>query len=607
MFYKTLSKDKWQRLGLTKRAGVVVPLFSVYSKGSYGIGDFNDLKLLVDWALKSGNSIVQLLPMNEVGAEFCPYDSLSSFALEPMYLSLDEFFSLAPKALHKKFSDIKKHFPVKSDFIDYRIKKAKIDLLSDIFLDSSAPVIDELEEFKKKNSYWLYDFATFKALKEFHKGLPWYEWELKFRNRDKSSIEDFCRYHKEKIDFQIWLQWHAFKQFREVKSYAASKNVFLKGDLPILVSRDSADVWAHPEYFKLDLVAGAPPDMYCVKGQRWGMHTYNWDRIRNDSYEYLKEKLKYAENFYDIIRIDHVVGIFRIWSIHNDEPLENHGLNGFFDPSDRAKWGPQGKEILSFMVSNTSMLLCAEDLGVIPEECTKTLEELGIPGNDVQRWVKDWKIRHNFLEPHEYRELAVSMLSTHDTANWPAWWEYEAGTVDGGLFIRKCNERGIDYAFVKELLFDSKLSCHGRLRWRIDIQNSDALLRILNRPKEEVGDFIELYENTFKEKEKLWVLMGLPGPMREKSDKEIFESALKITLKSSSVFSIQTIFDLLYLADILKGDTYQYRINTPGTIGPENWRLVIPLTLEELLKHSLTDTIYSLVKSSQRLSGIKKF
>jgi len=371
--------------------------------------------------------------------------------------------------------------------------------------------------------------------------------------------------------------------------------------LPILVSRDSADVWQHRGFFKLDFAAGAPPDMYCSKGQRWGMPTYNWEVISADGYKYLKEKLKYAEELYDILRIDHVVGLFRIWSIPYNEPLENKGVNGFFDPLDESLWQEHGHKILTAINNNTKMLLCAEDLGVIPKACTDTLKDLGIPGNDVQRWVKDWQVKHDFLAPPEYRKLSVAMLSTHDTTNWSAWWENEAGTVDEALFIRKCNERGIDFNAARDRLFDLEFSRYGRLRWLDKIDTVDKLVSILGKRREELADFINFYENSYHEKEKLWKHLGMGGIMREKSDREIVKAALKISLDSSAVFCVNTIFDWLYLGDSLKGDSYQYRINTPGTISEKNWSLTLPIPLEELLKQKINKEIRQMIKSANRI------
>ena len=596
----TDSKDKWERIGVQKRAGVSVALFSVYSKNSVGIGDLDDLKLLIGWANKTGNTIIQLLPMNEIGAIFCPYDSLSSFAIEPAYLSLNKL--TASNKIKNKIEDLKERFPKVRAHVDYGIKKEKLSLLWEIFCADNNCDSEELKQFITQNSYWLNDFALFKVIKDDQNGKAWYEWEDKYKNRDTTRLEDFHNEHKKQIIFQQWMQWLAFKQFKAVKKYAQEQKVLIKGDLPILISRDSADVWAHPEFFQLDYAAGAPPDMYCAKGQRWGMPTYNWERISSDRYRYLKEKLSYAENFYDILRIDHVVGLFRIWSIPYNEPLENQGLNGFFDPKDESKWLEHGRKILTVMLDNTNMLFCAEDLGVIPKVCPHTLKELGIPGNDVQRWVKEWKVKHDFLPSKDYRVPSVAMLSTHDTTNWPAWWENEAGTVDEGLFIRKCSDhRQINFSSVKGKLFDLSRSVHGRLRWLNSIDSVHKLVSILGKKKEELADFIDIYENTFREKKKLWKYLDLKGPMREKSDADIVKAALKITLESSAIFCINTIMDWLYLTDIFKGDPYQYRINTPGTISGNNWSLTIPISLDDLLKHKVCQDIRRMVAASGRI------
>jgi len=595
---KTNSKEKWLRIGMQKRSGVLVPLFSIYSKESVGIGDLTDLKLLIDWANLTGNSIIQLMPLNEMGPLFCPYDAISSFALEPVYISL--------KSMGASAEGLKKRFSVGGAYVDYAIKKEKMQLLRKIYLRKSEECPEEFKKFCDANTYWLLDFALYKVLKDDHKGSAWYDWEDKFKNRERKALENFQIEHSEEIQFQMWIQWLTFKQFKEVRAYAKDKKVLLKGDLPILVSRDSADVWQHPEFFKLDYAAGAPPDMYAALGQSWGMPTYNWERIEVSGYRYLKEKLKYAQNFYDILRIDHVVGLFRIWSIPYNEPLENKGLNGFFDPKDEKNWPEHGRKILTVMLDSTDMLLCAEDLGVIPKVCPDTLKELGIPGCDVQRWTKDWKLKHDFLEPEKFRALSVATLSTHDTTNWAAWWENEAGTVDKDLFIRKCSDhRQINFDNVKDKLFDCVRSGYGRLRWLNSVDSVDKLVKGLSPkgtvPKEHLLDFIDLYENSFQEKEKLWKHLKLSGPMREKFDSGILRRALQITLGSNSIFCINTIIDWLYLTDVFKGDPYHYRINTPGTISEKNWSLTIPISLEELLKHKVNKEIRQMITSSGRI------
>ncbi len=589
----SLSKDRWQEVGFFKRAGVLVPLFSVYSKNSYGIGDLGDLLKIIDWAKRTQHSIVQLLPMNEVGALFCPYDALSSFALEPAYIDLNAF----PGLKGKKFKSARRE----NQFVDYALKQQKLKMLWEVFLAEDLTESVEFEAFQQKNSYWLLDFALFKILKEYHQGQAWQEWEEKYRDRHLESLQNFQKENIEKITFQMWLQWVIFKQFKAAQSYAAKNNIFLKGDLPVLVSRDSADVWAHVDFFKLEFAAGAPADMYCAKGQRWGMPTYNWDNIARNNYLYIKEKLRFAQEFYNILRIDHVVGLFRIWSISYYDDEENQGLNGVFDPAEENLWAVHGKKILKLLVENTKMLLCAEDLGVIPQSCRETLNEFGIAGNDVQRWVKDWNKRHDFLLPQEYRELSVAMLSTHDTTNWFAWWQYEAGTVDEGLFMRKCAQRGIDFQLIKSKLFNLQLSKHGRLRWKEEVKSIDKLLEGLGKSSAEVGDFIELYENTYAEKEKLWELLDCSGPLKEKGDKQLLSKMLKFVLSSQSIFCINLIGDLLSLTDIFKGDPYQYRLNVPGTISALNWSQRLPISIEDLLKHPVNKQIREMNIASGRI------
>ena len=584
-----------------KKAGVLIPLFSVYSKNSFGAGDANDLMQVVDWAQKTSNSIIQLLPINDLGALFCPYDALSSFALEPLYISLRDLPLPKDKSIKRQIENLRKALPQGNSYVDYALKKEKMRLLWEIFLMENPQGSLEFGRFKNDNAYWLEDFSLFKALKAEFNDSAWYDWPLEFKNRDKDALDKFRKTHSREIDFNGWVQWQLYQQFKRVKDYAAGKGVFLKGDLPILVCRDSSDVWSHAEFFKLGFAAGAPPDMYCAKGQRWGMPTYNWPEIAASGYKYLKERLKYAGNFYDILRIDHVVGLFRIWSIPYAEPVENQGLNGFFDPVNEAEWEAHGKRILEVMLTATNMFLCAEDLGVIPKSCTATLKALKIPGSDVQRWAKDWDLKHDFRPPQEYRQLSISMLSTHDTTNWPAWWENEAGTVDEDLFRRKCVEAGVDFDRVKPELFDLERSSHARLRWKEELVSVDKFLFILRKKKEEALILVSLYENTYGEKEKLWKLLGLAGAMREKCDKEIFRAVLKLTLDASSFFCINTIIDLLYLDDVWQADAYQYRINTPGTISERNWSLKLPLSLEELLKHPVNKQIRKMVVDSGRV------
>lgn len=590
----TPSREKWRKLGLIRRSGVLVPLFSVWSKKSVGIGELGDIKLLVDWCKKTGNSILQLLPMNDVGHTNCPYDATSSFAIEPSYITLEDIAPAHKHYIRDEIAELKKRYPCGSGRIDYKIKKEKLRILKEMFKEVDDGDSREYKEFCDENRYWLDDYALFKALKAHTDSAEWYDWDEGYKYRDPEILGDFKKRHERDVHFFKWVQWQLYKQFVSAKSYAKSKGIFIKGDLPILISGDSADVWAHQEFFKLDFEAGAPPDMYCAKGQRWGMPTYDWPKIAENGYQYLIEKLQYAENFYDILRVDHVAGLFRIWAIPHSDPVENVGLGGFFDPQNESEWEGHGRTILSTMLNDTHMLLCAEDLGIVPDSCKKAMWEFGIPGNDVQRWVKDWAIRHDFLSPQEFRFLSVAMLSTHDTTNAAAWWADEAGTVDEGLIQRKCNERGFDFNMLKERLFNLNKSRNGRLRWHDRVASSDILAQVMERNKEEIMDFVDLYENSFQEKEKFWRNLKIRGRMREKADKDIITSLLRYTLQSNSIFCIHLILDWLYMGDVLKGDPAEFRFNVPGTISDSNWSLTLPVSLEDLIENRLSHDIKQL-------------
>ena len=234
----------WKKIGLKKRAGLVVPLFSVYSGKSVGIGEIDDIRLLADWCAKTGNSILQFLPLNEVGPVFCPYDSISSFALEPVYLSLGLIPGAEKRPVKSAIEKMKRDFPTGRRCVDYRVKNSKLRALRLIFEGGTDRHDPGFGAFVDDNSYWINDFALYKALKDEHGGKPWYEWPASFRDRGEEALARFAAAHREDLEFHRWVQWHLFRQFSAVKAYADTNGILLKGDLPVLVSRDSADVWA---------------------------------------------------------------------------------------------------------------------------------------------------------------------------------------------------------------------------------------------------------------------------------------------------------------------------------------------------------------------------
>lgn len=403
---QTYSKKRWEKIGIKRRAGIVVPLFSIFSRESVGMGDILDLKILIDWCAKTGNTILELLPLNDTGFDFCPYNADSSFAIDPIYLS---FKKTAGGEFRKEINDLRKKFRINSKYADYRIKKEKIKLFKKIFFRQKS--FDKgFEKFKKENKLWLDDYCLYRILKDKNRLKDWERWENVYSRRELKKDKDF--------KFWQWIQWQLYKQLKEVKKYAESCGVYMKGDIPFLIARDSSDVWANKKYFDLNYASGAPPDDFSSTGQRWGMPPYKWSNILKDDFRYIKERFKYASNFYHMARIDHVPGIFRIFKIPTGEPIKNQGMKGEFDPREEKLWEKQGRRLLSKMIKSSNMLLCAEDLGTVPSCSHKVLEELGILRIHVKRWTKD------------YSFFSVSTLSTHDTLSSA---DYDKGNIEKNI------------------------------------------------------------------------------------------------------------------------------------------------------------------------------
>lgn len=598
---KSLSGPSWKRIGIRRRAGVVAPLFSVYSSRSIGIGELPDLKLLVDWCKTTGMSIIQFLPMNDVGFNFRPYDAQSSFALDPLYLSLQDLASVDPHFFQQDLRKLKHSFPVGGKRVNYRVKAAKLEILRKMFSARSWGDVSAFQAFIQENYFWLADYALFKVIKEKNNDMTWEGWSEDLKHKHPEAIASFSEIYREQILFQQWLQWQLFEQFRDVKAYAHSQEILFMGDLPFLVSRDSADVWSHQDYFKLNLSAGAPPDMLYSLGQRWGMPPYQWDNISKHNHDYLLEKLRYAANFYDLYRVDHVVGIFRVWTIPLSESLEHAGLRGAFDPEDKNLWESHGRNLLSLMVGNSPMLACAEDLGTIPPCTFKVLEELGIPGIEVQRWMRDWNHSQDFKQPSDYRKNAVATIGTHDMSSLCAWWQYEAGTVDENLFRRKCKEKNISFDVIKERLFDLRHSHCGRLRWNKEIKDKSILARALGLPEESLKELMDLYAGSFDEQEKFLKFLNLPTQdSNPPQDYQFIKHALEKISDSASIFSIQLLHDWLSMDSLFDCDPADLRINAPGTLSDKNWSLVIPLSLEDLCDLPMNQIIRSINEHTLR-------
>lgn len=594
----TKTSQRWLNIGTKKRAGIAVPLFSVYSNGSIGIGEIPDLRLLVDWCRKTGISIIQLLPLNDVGGDFAPYNSVSSFAIDPMYLAISDLSHIDVSGYSDELARMKKKYRPRFKKVNYNIKKAKLELLWKIYKSNRTDNIAELRDFIAGSSYWLKDYALYKVISEIKEDTNWQNWDEDLKNRSKEALEEIETGNFERINFYFWLQWQLFRQMKDLKTYASDNSVLVMGDLPFLVSRESADVWAHQNYFLLNLSSGAPPDMYFAKGQKWGMPPYNWESIAVDKFIYLREKLLYAENFYDMFRIDHFVGLFRLWV----SPVGDFDARGCYMPKEEYMWESHGRAIIDVMAHTSSMLPCAEDLGTVPGCSYHVLYEYGIPGIDFQRYYKN---NFYFRHPSEYRANSAAVISTHDSSFWANWWQYEAGTIDEKLFEIMCKNASMDskhYKYIKSVLFNREGSRYGRLLWNENIRTPEMLKSILQIADEKVNDIVYSYLDSYDEKGKFLAYMEY-FPADTGINTDLIHKNLERINQSNSIFSIQLLHEYLFLDKgfLETGGKWGYRLNTPGSVSRDNWSALLPVSLNRMLELDINESIKSMVSSTSRL------
>ncbi len=417
-------------------AGVVIPVFSLRTGDDFGIGEFLDLRHVIDWAASTGLCIIQMLPVTDTTRkgewkDSYPYSPVSSFALHPLYVNLQR---LGVKA-DASFKKLQKELNALPE-LDYpRVFKEKMSLIRKAFAQNGANDMQDasFKKFCKENDgVWLKEYAEFCA------------------ERDGDSP-----------DFWRWIQWHLDSQFFEMAEYARSKGVHFKGDLPIGVSADSAEAHWHPELFNLDSITGAPPDFFSADGQCWGFPTYNWDTMAKDEYAWWKARLRHMARYFDAFRIDHILGFFRIWEIpieiakglfghfnpalsYTEDEIKSMYLpfDGLFHPDPRSEgswqplitpdtsglewwqkerfdalyndffyhrndgfWRRNAMRKLPELLSASGMLACGEDLGMVPDCVNGVMSELGILSLEMKMMDKG----------HPWEALSVCATSSHDS------------------------------------------------------------------------------------------------------------------------------------------------------------------------------------------------
>ncbi len=322
-----------------KGAGIAIPVFSLRSKKGFGTGEFNDIKLLVDWARQAGVKLLQFLPVNDTTAthsakDSYPYAAISAFALHPIYINLDAVAGAKYASIIKPLNKKKKSLDQQPD-LDYdAVMKFKISTLKELFNAMKDSFLTDINyfDFFDLNREWLVPYAAYSFLRDKYHTADFTKWKSnKVYNEDAiQKLVSPSQPHYNEICFHYFVQYHLHLQLKEVSEYAHKKGIILKGDIPIGVSRNSCDVWVDPSLYNVNEQAGAPPDDFAIKGQNWGFPTYNWRKMQEDNYAWWRNRFAQMNNYFDSFRIDHILGFFRIWSI----PIHAvEGILGRFVPA----------------------------------------------------------------------------------------------------------------------------------------------------------------------------------------------------------------------------------------------------------------------------------
>jgi len=460
-----------------KGAGTVIPVFSLRSEGSFGVGDFGDLKLMIDWCDKTHQRVLQILPITDTNMtgswqDSYPYNSISIYALHPQYCDMRQLPLLKDEAERQRFEQLREELNALQQ-IDYeRMFKAKMEYLRLVYKQEGAKTkrTADYKRFVADNREWLEPYARFCV------------------NRDKYGTAEFMQWPAEAAktkadDFWFFVQYHLDRQMRDAHAHARAHRVILKGDIPIGISRDGVEAWVEPRYFNLNGQAGAPPDPFSADGQNWGFPTYNWDEMLKDGCQWWVRRFRKMAQYFDAYRIDHVLGFFRIWEIPvpeksglmgqfapalgmSREEIESYGVYGHLDDlflvdhkrddrwhpriavqyqpayerlSEEEKanfnrlyndyfyhrnnqfWYQEAMKKLPRLTQATRMLVCAEDLGMVPDCVPWVMNELRILSLEIQSMPKESKYRFGRLSHNPYR--SVCTISTHDMPTLRQWWD----------------------------------------------------------------------------------------------------------------------------------------------------------------------------------------
>jgi 4-alpha-glucanotransferase len=393
--------------------------------GEYGIGELGSYAFhFLDFLHENMLSLWQILPLGPTGYGNSPYQCFSTFAGNPMLISLEKIINLGLLDVQA----CKDLINLPSSMVDYgkliplkwKILKIAFEKFKDLKLSKLKA---QFINFKKEHVNWLNDYSLFMSIKLSHNLIAWSEWEDNLKFREPETLRLWERNHREEVEFHKFTQFLFFNQWNEIMNYAKAKGISIIGDIPIFVAYDSVDVWSHPEYYCLDdernmiYIAGVPPDYFSATGQRWGNPLYNWKVMKENNYRWWIERISHILSLVDIVRIDHFRGFESYWQINAEEKTAVKG-----------KWvkGP-GIEIFNKLKNELGALpIIAEDLGLITTEVEELLLKTGFPGMRVLQFAfmdSSENPSKNKFFPHNYQQNTVVYTGTHDNQTTKAWFE----------------------------------------------------------------------------------------------------------------------------------------------------------------------------------------
>ena len=412
---------------MARRAGLLVPLFSIPSSRSWGIGEIGDIAAMTRWLETAGVRLLQLLPTNEMPPlETSPYSALSAMAIDPQFISvehLEDFAALGGEQrlepdLRARLESVRATPSV--DYVNVReLKQIALRRSFARFRDTEwngdTRRAAALRGYIDDQAWWLDEYALFRALHARHDEGAWFDWPEPLRGREPAALAQARTEVADEILYRQYLQWVAGDQWAAARK--ACGDVALFGDLQFMVSGDSADVWARQDEFRLDASVGAPPDAFSKTGQDWGLPVYRWDLLADRDFGWLRQRARRNAELFDGYRVDHLVGFYRTYFRPHD------GSGAQFTPPHQPAQTQLGERVLQALLEPGAEIV-AENLGLVPDFVRESLDRLSIPGYKVLRWERQWDAEGQpFTDPVDYPPLAVATSGTHDTEPMAVWWE----------------------------------------------------------------------------------------------------------------------------------------------------------------------------------------